>query len=93
MFASKKTGKKFRRKGDAQKNAIALSDNANASDRAELKDESLSGDASVQDSSKMSSDDLDSTMSTSFPSRTSVLQACTATSVLIAALGVTIRQV
>ncbi|XP_074331914.1 uncharacterized protein LOC141668799 isoform X2 [Apium graveolens] len=40
----------------------------------------------------MSSDNLDSTMSTSFPSRTSVLQACTTTSVLIAALGVTIRQ-
>lgn len=85
MFASKKTGKKFRRKGDARKNAIAFPDNADASDE--------SGDASVQDNSKMSSDNLDSTMSTSFPSRTSVLQACTATSVLIAALGVTIRQV
>ncbi|KAL8098575.1 hypothetical protein AgCh_031383 [Apium graveolens] len=41
----------------------------------------------------MSSDNLDSTMSTSFHSRSSVLQACTITSVLIAALGVTIRQV
>ena len=81
------------RKGDAQKNATALPDNANASDRAGSEDESMSKDASVQDNSMMSTDNLDSTMSTSLPSRTSVLQACTSTSILIAALGVTIRQV
>ncbi|XP_017232209.1 uncharacterized protein LOC108206419 isoform X1 [Daucus carota subsp. sativus] len=92
VFASKKSTKKFRRKGDAQKNATALPDNANASDRAGSEDESMSKDASVQDNSMMSTDNLDSTMSTSLPSRTSVLQACTSTSILIAALGVTIRQ-
>lgn len=92
VCASKKSAKKFRRKGDAQKNAIALPDNTHVSDKAGLEDESLSGDASVQDNIKTSSDYLDSTKASSFPSRDSVLQACTTTSVLIAALGVTIRQ-
>lgn len=93
VFASNKSVKKLRRQREAHKNAISRP-NKHASDEFERADNSPSGDASVQDNNKTSTlDNLDSLNSTSIPSRISVLQACTVTSGLIAALGVIIRQV
>lgn len=92
VFASNKSVKKLRRRGEVHKNAISRPNN-HAPDEFELADNSPSGDASVQDNSKTSTlDNLASLNSTSIPSRISVLQACSVTSALIAALGVIIRQ-
>ncbi|KAA8533250.1 hypothetical protein F0562_033217 [Nyssa sinensis] len=93
-FASRNSVKKPRRQREAQNNVIIQSNKNQSNEYDGQADRSPSGDESVQDNSKMSSfDNLDAQKSITIPSRSAVLQACTATSGLIAALGVIIRQV
>ncbi|XP_028117001.1 uncharacterized protein LOC114314743 isoform X3 [Camellia sinensis] len=86
--------KKLRRQKEAQKN-LTPPLNRNSSDEYDaLADESPPGVDDVQESNKESSFvNLDAKNSITIPSRSTVLQACTVTSGLIAALGVIIRQV
>ncbi|XP_058192736.1 uncharacterized protein LOC131309992 [Rhododendron vialii] len=88
-FASKKSVKNFRRQREAQKD---LTPQLNRSPSDE-KDGLAPGDI-VEESNKESSvENLDVQKSVNIPSRGAVLQACTVTSGLIAALGIVIRQV
>lgn len=88
-FASQKSVKNFRRQREAQKD---LTPQLNRSPSDE-KDGLAPGDI-VEDSNKESSvENLDVQKSVKIPSRGAVLQACTVTSGLIAALGIAIRQV
>lgn len=93
-FAKQRSVKKLRRQKEAQKN-LTPPLNRNSSDEYDaLADESPPGVDDVQESNKESSFvNLDAKNSITIPSRSTVLQACTVTSGLIAALGVIIRQV
>ncbi|XP_059657776.1 uncharacterized protein LOC132304216 isoform X2 [Cornus florida] len=85
-FASRNSVKKLKRRSEARKNANPPPNR--------LEGGSPSGDDYAQDDNKMSSvENLDGQSSITIPSRSAVLQACTVTSGLITALGVTIRQV
>uniref|UniRef100_A0A5B7BB38 CAAX prenyl protease 2/Lysostaphin resistance protein A-like domain-containing protein n=1 Tax=Davidia involucrata TaxID=16924 RepID=A0A5B7BB38_DAVIN len=93
-FASRNSVKKLRRQGEERNNVTTQPNKSRSNEYDGMTERSPSGDDYVQDNSKMSSfDNLDGQKSIAIPSRSSVLQACTVTSSLIAALGVTIRQV
>ncbi|KAH7856845.1 hypothetical protein Vadar_006134 [Vaccinium darrowii] len=89
-FASQKSVKNFRKQREAQKN---LTSQLNRSSLDES-DRLAPGVDNVEDINNESSvENLDGQKSVNMPSRGAVLQACTVTSGLIAALGIVIRQV
>lgn len=90
VFASQKSVKNFRKQREAQKN---LTSQLNRSSLDES-DRLAPGVDNVEDINNESSvENLDGQKSVNMPSRGAVLQACTVTSGLIAALGIVIRQV
>ncbi|XP_070671177.1 uncharacterized protein [Malus domestica] len=78
-FASRNSVKKLRRDGQARKK---VADKSIASE-----DDCVKNDENVESSVNLAAEEL-----VAFPSRGAVLQACTVTSGLIAALGIIIRQ-
>ncbi|KAF8408363.1 hypothetical protein HHK36_007512 [Tetracentron sinense] len=93
-FASRNSVKKLKRVGEARKSRT-LQTNKSPSDQDNgLEDGASSGDDFIHNNREMSSvDNMDTKNSINIPSRSAVLQACTVTSGLIAALGLVIRQV
>ncbi|XP_052204780.1 uncharacterized protein LOC127809765 isoform X2 [Diospyros lotus] len=93
-FAKQKSSKKLRRQNEAQKDLTSQLNRGSNDDYSGMEDRSSPGIDDFQDSNKESSfEKFDSRSSIYIPSRSAVLQACTVTSSLIAALGVVIRQV
>lgn len=88
-FASQKSVKNFRRQRDAQKDLTPQLIKSPSDE-----EDGLAPGDIVEDSNKESSvENLEVQKSVNIPSRGAVLQACTVTSGLIAALGIVIRQV
>ena len=93
-FAKQKSTKKLRRQNEPQKDLTSQLNRGSNADYSGMEDRSSPGIDDFQDSNKESSfEKFDSRSSIYIPSRSAVLQACTVTSSLIAALGVIIRQV
>ncbi|OMO81495.1 CAAX amino terminal protease [Corchorus olitorius] len=93
-FASRKSMKRLRREGQPRKNVSLPTKETLVEDGSVLTDTSSSKDEDGNDGGSVYfSDNTAPQTSISIPSRSNVLQACTITSGLIAALGLIIRQV
>ncbi|RVW47778.1 hypothetical protein CK203_091752 [Vitis vinifera] len=93
-FASRNSVKKLRKDRQARKNLTLQTNKIAPNEGNGLEDRFPSEDDSVPDNKKVSPiDNLAAQGSITIPSRGAVLQACTVTSGLIAALGIIIRQV
>ncbi|XWS22696.1 hypothetical protein CRYUN_Cryun29cG0058200 [Craigia yunnanensis] len=89
-FASRKSMKNLRRDGQPRKSVTLQTKDTLPEDSSVLADTSPSNDDNINDGKRVYSAPQNSI---SIPSRSNVLQACTITSGLIAALGLIIRQV